>query len=185
MLVVLTGQWWMLAVGALCIAGAWFYTGGDRPYGYSGWGEAAVFLFFGLVAVLGTQYVQAGRVSWIAVGAAVAMGAFSASVLVANNLRDVPTDSTAGKVTLAVRLGESRTRTFYLALAAVPLAISVLGAVQTPLLLIGLLAAVPLLPAVRRVAGGQVGPALIPVLRDTGLAMLLWAVLTAAALTLA
>ena len=184
-LVVLTGRWWMLAVGALCIAGAWFYTGGDRPYGYSGWGEAAVFLFFGLVAVLGTQYVQAGRVSWIAVAASVAMGAFSASVLVANNLRDVPTDAMAGKVTLAVRLGEARTRTLYLALAAVPLVISVLGAVESPLLLVGLLAAVPLWPAVRRVAGGEVGPALIPVLRDTGLAMLLWAVLTAGALTLA
>lgn len=184
-LVVLTGQWWMLAVGALCIAGAWFYTGGEKPYGYAGWGEAAVFLFFGLVAVLGTQYVQAGRVSWVAVAASVAMGAFSASVLVANNLRDVPTDATAGKVTLAVRLGESRTRTLYLTMAAVPLVISVLGTVESPLLLIGLLAAVPLLPAVRRVAGGEVGPALIPVLRDTGLAMLLWAVLTAAALALA
>ena len=90
--VVLSGQWWMLAVGALCIAGAWFYTGGSSPYGYRGLGEVAVFLFFGPVAVLGTEYTQSGRVSGLGIGTAVAVGLLSCAVLVANNLRDVPSD---------------------------------------------------------------------------------------------
>lgn len=183
-LVALTGHWWLLAVGAVCIAGAWFYTGGSRPYGYSGWGEAAVFVFFGLVAVLGTLYVQAGTVTWLGVGGAVALGAFSAAVLVANNLRDVPTDRASGKRTLAVRLGDRRTRTLYFGLVAVPFAVTVLAAFAEVWVLVALLAAVVVLPAVRVVAGGRDGPALIPVLRDTAMAMLAWAVLAGLALGL-
>src|SRR5690606_40866031 len=83
--VLLSKHWWLLAVGAVCIAGAWFYTGGKRPYGYAGFGELAVFVFFGPVAVLGTVYVQADTVSWTAVGCSVAVGAFSSAVLLANN----------------------------------------------------------------------------------------------------
>ena len=78
--VVLSGQWWTLAVGALCILGAWFYTGGKHPYGYAGWGELAVFVFFGLIAVLGTLYVQAGTVTGSGIGAAIAVGSFSSWV---------------------------------------------------------------------------------------------------------
>jgi 1,4-dihydroxy-2-naphthoate octaprenyltransferase len=181
-LVALTGHWWLLAVGAACIAGAWFYTGGSRPYGYSGWGEAAVFVFFGLVAVLGTLYVQAATVTWPGVAGAVALGAFSAAVLVANNLRDVPTDAETGKRTLAVRLGDRRTRTLYFGLVAVPFVVTLLAALANPWLLIALLAAVLLLPAVRIVARGRDGMALIPVLRDTAMAMLAWAVFAGAAL---
>jgi 1,4-dihydroxy-2-naphthoate octaprenyltransferase len=178
-LVVATERWWLLAVGLVCVAGAWFYTGGNRPYGYSGWGEVAVFLFFGLVAVLGTLYIQAGRVTLLGVGAAVAIGSFSASVLVTNNLRDVPTDRVAGKRTLAVRLGEAHTRVLYQVLALLPFAVTVVVAFTHPLALLALLALVPVVPAVRRVGGGATGLALIPVLRDTGLAMLAWAVITA------
>ena len=110
---------WLIAVGAVCIAGAWLYTGGSRPYGYRGLGEVAVFVFFGLVAVLGTQYVQALRVDWVGAVLAVATGSLSSAVLVANNLRDIPTDARSGKVTLAVRLGDARTRLLYQGLLGV------------------------------------------------------------------
>jgi 1,4-dihydroxy-2-naphthoate octaprenyltransferase len=181
-LVALTGHWWLIAVGVVCIAGAWFYTGGSRPYGYSGWGEAAVFVFFGLVAVLGTQYVQAGTVTWAGVAGAVALGSFSAAVLVANNLRDVPTDRDTGKRTLAVRLGDGRTRTLYFGLVALPFVVTLVTALAEPWILLALLAAVVVGPAVRIVARSRDGLALIPVLRDTALAMLAWAVLAGAAL---
>jgi 1,4-dihydroxy-2-naphthoate octaprenyltransferase len=181
-LVALTGHWWLTAVGVACVAGAWFYTGGSRPYGYSGWGEAAVFVFFGLVAVLGTQYVQAATVTWLGVAGAVALGSFSAAVLVANNLRDVPTDRVTGKQTLAVRLGDGRTRTLYFGLVAIPFVVTVLAAAANAWVLVALLAAVVVLPAVRIVARGRDGLALIPVLRDTALAMLAWAVFAGAAL---
>jgi 1,4-dihydroxy-2-naphthoate octaprenyltransferase len=181
-LVALTGHWWLLAVGAACIAGAWFYTGGSRPYGYSGWGEVAVFVFFGLVAVLGTEYVQAGVVTWPGVAGAVALGSFSAAVLVANNLRDVPTDRETGKRTLAVRLGDRRTRMLYFGLVAVPFVVTLLAALVAPWLLLALLAVAVVVPPARTVARGRDGLALIPVLRDTALAMLAWAVLAAGAL---
>jgi 1,4-dihydroxy-2-naphthoate octaprenyltransferase len=181
-LVVISGFWWLLLVGAACIAAAWFYTGGERPYGYSGWGEVAVFLFFGLVAVLGTQYVQAGRVSWVAVAGAVAMGAFSAAVLVANNLRDVPTDAETGKRTLAVLLGEANTRLLYGALVVLPFAMTLLIAVSQRWALVAVLAGAVLAPAVKRVVNGVRGMELVPVIKQTGMAMLAWAVLTGAAL---
>lgn len=183
-LIALTGLWWMVVIGAASVAAAWFYTGGSRPYGYSGWGEAAVFVFFGLVAVLGTEYVQAERVSWLGIGGAVAMGAFSSAVLVANNLRDVPTDRASGKRTLAVRLGDRRTRGLYVVLVAVPFVVTVLAALAAPWVLVALLAAVVVVVPVRIVVGGHGGPALIPVLRDTGLAMLAWAVLAGVAMGL-
>ncbi|AHI01673.1 1,4-dihydroxy-2-naphthoate polyprenyltransferase [Kutzneria viridogrisea] len=183
-LVALSGVWWMLAVGAVCIAAAWFYTGGKRPYGYAGLGEVAVFICFGLVAVLGTLYVQAGEFSGYGIGSAVAVGCFSAAVLVANNLRDIPTDRESGKRTLAVLIGEQDTRNLYLALIVVPFVISCVGAFRNGLLLLGLLALPLLIVSARKMVTGAKGKALIPVLRDTGLAMLAWSVLTAAALVL-
>ncbi len=184
-LVLVTGEWWLLLVGAACIAGAWFYTGGSRPYGYAGFGEVAVFVFFGLAAVLGTVYVQAGRVSWEALGCAVAVGCLSMAVLVANNLRDIPTDRVAGKITLAVRLGDAGTRRFYVGLVAVPFLVTVALGFAHPATLVGLLTAALLVNPVRTITSDQGGLALIPVLRDTGFAMLAWAVLTGAALALA
>ncbi|MEV3901881.1 1,4-dihydroxy-2-naphthoate polyprenyltransferase [Mycobacterium sp. NPDC050551] len=177
--------WWLIAVGAVCIAGAWLYTGGRKPYGYLGLGEIAVFVFFGLVAVLGTQYTQALRIDWVGVALAVAMGSLSSAVLVANNLRDIPTDSESGKITLAVRLGDARTRVLYQALVAVALLIPLALIAATPWCAAGLLAAPLALRAARPVRGGQHGRDLIPVLRDTGLTMLVWAVTVAAALALA
>ena len=178
----LTSAWWLILVGAVCIAGAWFYTGGTNPYGYSGFGEIAVFVFFGLVAVLGTEFVQAERVEWAGVLTAVAVGSFSSAVLVANNLRDIPTDTEAGKNTLAVRLGDARTRTLHLALLIVPVVVSVALVARTPWALVGLLAAPLLWRANAPVRSGKHGLELIPALRDTGIAMLAWALLTGLAL---
>ena len=105
-----TTAWWLVAIGALCVLAAWFYTGGSRPDGYRGLGEVMVFVFFGLFAVIGTAYVQAEVWQWPALYAGVGAGALSCAILVANNLRDIPTDVLAGKRTLAVRLGAERTR---------------------------------------------------------------------------
>jgi 1,4-dihydroxy-2-naphthoate octaprenyltransferase len=184
-LVVATGRWWLLVMGAVCILGAWFYTGGRKPYGYAGLGEIAVFVFFGLAAVLGTVYVQAGTLSWSALGSAVAVGCFSTAVLTANNLRDIPTDREVGKNTLAVRLGDGGTRRFYLGLITVPYLVTVLVGLAHPLALVSLVTAVLLITPVRVIAGGGTGPRLIPVLKDTGLAMLAWSVVTAITLALA
>ncbi|MEI7717226.1 MAG: 1,4-dihydroxy-2-naphthoate polyprenyltransferase, partial [Mycobacterium sp.] len=123
---------WLIAVGAACIGGAWLYTGGPRPYGYAGFGEVAVFVFFGLIAVLGTEYTQALRVDWVGWALAVSIGALSSAVLVANNLRDIPTDAQSRKVTLAVRLGDARTRVLYQALLAAPAAVTLLLMLATP-----------------------------------------------------
>lgn len=179
----LASYWWLILVGLVCILAAWFYTGGSNPYGYRGLGEVAVFTFFGLVAVCGTELTQTGRFSWAGFATAVAIGSVSAAVNLANNLRDIPSDTEAGKITLAVRLGDSGTRTLWLLLTSVPLVVSVLLAFFcTPWALLGLLAVVLLLPASRPITSGAVGPALIPVLGLTGRAMLAWAVLTAGAL---
>lgn len=181
-LAILTNPW-LIAVGVVCIAGAWFYTGGSKPYGYLGFGEIAVFVFFGLVAVLGTQYVQALAVDWVGAVAAVVMGSLSSAVLVANNLRDIPTDTESGKITLAVRLGDARTRTLYLTLLGLA-GLGTLGlALATPWCLAGLVAAPLAVRASRPVTTGKGGPALIPVLRDTGLTMLVWSIAVAVALT--
>jgi len=180
----LTTAPWLIAVGALCIAGAWLYTGGSRPYGYAGFGEVAVFVFFGLVAVLGTQYTQALRVDWVGGALAVATGALSSAVLVANNLRDIPTDVESGKITLAVRLGDKGTRIFYQTLLAGAGVVTLALTAATPWCALGLLATPLAVRAAKPVRTGQVGPALIPVLRDTGLTMLVWSIAVAAALTL-
>ncbi|GAA3553581.1 1,4-dihydroxy-2-naphthoate polyprenyltransferase [Amycolatopsis ultiminotia] len=184
LLVAFSGYWWLIAMGALCILGAWFYTGGSKPYGYHGFGELAVFVFFGLAGVLGTVYVQAGRVSWAGLGCAVAVGCFSMAVLTANNLRDIPTDLETGKHTLATRIGDRGTRRLYVTLVSVPYVLTVVLGIWQPLVLISLVTAPLLLKSVRAVGGGQQGRALIPALRDTGLAMLAWAILSAVALAI-
>ncbi len=178
----LATHWWLILVGAVCILAAWFYTGGSRPYGYAGFGEIAVFVFFGLVAVLGTQYTQALRVDWVGAAAAVAVGALSSAVLVANNLRDIPTDTVAGKITLAVRLGDARTRVLYLSLLALAGVLTLALMPATPWCALGFLAAPAALKASAPIRAGKGGRDLIPVLRDTGLTMLVWSVAVAAAL---
>ncbi|HEV7419101.1 MAG TPA: 1,4-dihydroxy-2-naphthoate polyprenyltransferase [Mycobacterium sp.] len=181
----IVSQPWLIAVGAACIAGAWLYTGGSKPYGYSGLGEVAVFVFFGLVAVLGTQYTQALRIDWVGVALAVATGALSSAVLVANNLRDIPTDKDSGKITLAVRLGDARTRVLYQALLALAFVLTLVLTLATPWCAVGLVALPLAVRAAGPVRGGHGGKELIPVLRDTGLTMLVWSVAVALALALA
>ena len=176
---------WLIAVGVACVAGAWLYTGGSKPYGYAGFGEVAVFVFFGLVAVLGTEYTQALRVDWVGLVLAVAVGALSSAVLVANNLRDIPTDTQSHKLTLAVRLGDARTRVFYQALLATAGALTLVLMLATAWCAVGLVATPLALRAAAPVRSGRVGPELIPVLRDTGLAMVVWAIAVAVALALA
>ncbi|WP_069160600.1 1,4-dihydroxy-2-naphthoate polyprenyltransferase [Nocardia altamirensis] len=184
LILVATTAWWLLLVGVACLAGAWFYTGGSKPYGYSGFGEIAVFVFFGLVGVLGTQFVQAERIDWVGAVLAVSVGAFSSAVLVANNLRDIPTDTQSGKVTLAVKLGDPRTRTLQLALLAVPFIGTLALVAHTPFALVGLLAIPLAVRANAPVRSGKGGLELIPTLRDSGLAMLAWSLLTALAVGL-
>ncbi len=172
-----TSSWWLVLVGAAAIVAAWFYTGGSHPYGYHGLGELFVFVFFGLVAVVGTTFAQTGDVTANAVLVGGGVGALACAILVANNLRDIPTDRIAGKRTLAVVLGDRGTRTLYVALVAAAVALVIVLAVgETPWLLLGL-ASLPLAGrACRVVLGGSVGPQLIPVLRATGLTELVYAV---------
>jgi len=166
-LVAVSGAWWLLAVGAACLPAAWYYTGGPRPYGYAGLGEVFVFVFFGLVAVLGTTFSQAGRLSVAALCAAVGVGGLACAILVANNLRDIPTDAAAGKRTLAVRLADRRTRVLYAALmlAAWPVLLPVVLA--EPLSAVTVLALPLAVPPLRAVRSGATGRDLLPVLRDT------------------
>ena len=171
-----TTAWWLLAVGVVSVLAAWFYTGGSKPYGYLGLGEVMVFVFFGLVAVVGTTYVQTETWEWASLWAAVGIGALACAILVANNLRDIPTDSVTGKKTLAVVLGEAGTRRLYGLLMVVAIAMLVWAAFSTPWALLGLLALPLIGRAATVVASGAKGLALIPVLRDTGLAELGYAV---------
>jgi 1,4-dihydroxy-2-naphthoate polyprenyltransferase len=161
-------SWWLLLPGAAAVAAAWFYTGGRHPYGYRAFGEVSVFLFFGLAAVAGTAYVQMGRMPWLALVAAAPIGLLACALLVINNLRDIPTDTVTGKRTLAVVLGDQRTRLLYAACIVIPFCVAAAIAAAAPLALIAL-AAVPFaLEPLRLVRGGASGPGLIIALGQTG-----------------
>jgi 1,4-dihydroxy-2-naphthoate octaprenyltransferase len=184
-LVVLAEAWVLLGVGALAIAAAWFYTGGRHPYGYRALGEVSVFVFFGLVAVIGTTYVQVGRVTPGSVITGVAIGSLACAILVANNLRDIPTDAASGKRTLAVTLGQRRTRLLYVVLMVLPYALAlVLSVAGRPWSALAVLSAPVAIRAARPVVAGATGPDLVPVLRDTGLSELCYAALLALGLAL-
>ncbi|KRB80252.1 1,4-dihydroxy-2-naphthoate octaprenyltransferase [Nocardioides sp. Root190] len=180
---------WLVLVGAVSVLAAWYYTGGSKPYGYLGLGEVMVFVFFGLVATVGTTWVQTqewGDPGWASVAAGTGVGALACAILVANNLRDIPTDEVAGKITLAVRLGDRRTRFFYAALVALAAgAVLVLAALTSTWALLGLGFLLPAAAATRVVLSGARGPALIPVLQQTGIAELVLAVLAGLGLVLA
>lgn len=184
-LVVITGLWWLVIAGAAAIAAAWFYTGGPKPYGYAGLGEVFVFIFFGVMAVLGTTFVQTEAMSWPALVLSIGVGSFACAILVANNLRDIPSDTTSGKRTLAVRLGDQSTRHLYVALLAVGIAIPVLvsaiaGTLDWPLFSgLGAFSAFVLRKPMRAVLQGATGRDLVQVLAATGKGQLLSAVLTA------
>lgn len=160
----------LLVVGAASMLAGWFYTGGPRPYGYAGFGEAFVFVFFGVVATAGSTYVQTGSLEGLALAASIPVGLLATALLVVNNLRDIPGDTESGKRTLAVRLGDQRTRILYVALVvgafvAVPL---VAGLGGRPAGALALMATVLAQKPVLRVLQGARGSALIPVLAATG-----------------
>jgi 1,4-dihydroxy-2-naphthoate octaprenyltransferase len=184
-LVTVSQSWWLLVVGATALAAAWGYTGGSRPYGYRALGEASVFLFFGLVAVMGTTYTQIGTVTLASLAGGVAMGCLASAILVTNNLRDRPRDAAAGKRTLAVVLGDTWTRRIFLLLLATALAAGALVAVSDyPRALLSWLSLPWLLRAIAPVEAGATGAALVPVLRDTATAQLVFAVGLSAGLVL-
>ena len=176
--------WWLLLVGATSFAAGWLYTGGPRPYGYYGLGEVFVFAFFGLVATVGSTYVQTEEVAGLAVAAAVPVGFLATALLVVNNLRDIPTDRAAGKRTLAVRLGVRPTRWLYITLLVGAFAATALVALGRPLAVLGLVAAPLAVPPARAVLGGAIGPALIPVLGGTGRVQLAFGALFALGIAL-
>jgi 1,4-dihydroxy-2-naphthoate polyprenyltransferase len=161
-------SWWLLLLGTAAVAAAWFYTGGSRPYGYRALGEISVFVFFGLAAVAGTAYVQMQTLTWLPWAAAAAIGLLACALLVINNLRDIPTDSETGKRTLAVVLGDQRTRLLYVGCILVPFCVALVLATARPLSLLAL-AALPLaLAPVRQVREGVTGRGLIVALSQTG-----------------
>lgn len=187
--------WELVPVGVAAIAAGYFYTGGPKPYGYLGLGEAFVFTFFGLVATVGSTYVQLNRgrlqlmdgsAWWLSVGAGVVLGCLATALLVVNNLRDIPGDTISGKRTLAVKLGDRRTRFLYVGLMVAPFVLlpmiaGLSGRAGAALAFAGVVAANP--PAMA-VLGGASGPALIPVLVKTGRAQLVFGILLAVGLVL-
>ena len=160
--------WWLVAAGVACIAAAWFYTGGPRPYGYHGLGEVFVFAFFGVVAVAGTAYVQMGRLSWLGLAASVPAGLLACALLIVNNLRDIHGDTLGGKRTLAVRLGDARSRTAYTLTILAPFCCAAVIAVYRPFTLLVAVTLPLVWPPVQSVRAGASGPALIRALGQTG-----------------
>ena len=187
-LVALTGQWWLLGVGAVALLAAWLYTGGPKPYGYFGLGEVFVFAFFGIVPVVGTAYVQALTIPAAAWVASIGVGALTCAVLVANNLRDIPTDAAVGKRTLAVRMGDRATRVAYVVLivsayAVIP-PIALPGGLGLAFAWLGIVSAALAIRPVIAVTTGATGRALVPVLQASGLLVLVYGLLLGAGLAL-
>lgn len=170
-------SWWLLLVGAACMAAGWFYTGGPRPYGYAGLGEAFVFVFFGLVATVGTAYVQLERLTGLAFLAAVPVGLMAVALLLVNNLRDIPGDTASGKMTLAVRVGAPATRVLYTVCLSAPLILAVALSVSRLGALLALAALPLVIPPIRKVLAGAEGRDLIAVLGETGRAQLAFGLL--------
>jgi 1,4-dihydroxy-2-naphthoate octaprenyltransferase len=161
-------SWWLILVGAISILAAWTYTGGKRPYGYSGFGELSVFIFFGLVATVGSYVAQSHRISWQSVLVSLPVGALSCSLLAINNLRDLPKDSLVSKMTLAVRLGDERARQMFISLLLFAHLTAALAAVITPWTLITLLFLPLSAGIIKGIRGGASGTALIPMLGQIG-----------------
>lgn len=168
-LVILAGAWWMILVGIVCILAAWYYTGGKHPYGYMGLGEVMVFVFFGLVAVMGTSYLLSGRTGLDDLLVASGVGLWACAVMLTNNLRDIPSDRVSGKRTLAVRLGDGATRLLYAAMILVPFLLLIPVVPHAPLVALTFLALPLAMAPIRRVIEQRAsGRDLIPVLAATG-----------------
>jgi 1,4-dihydroxy-2-naphthoate polyprenyltransferase len=175
-------SWWIIFVGAAAIAAAWRYTGGKNPYGYKGLGDISVFIFFGVVATVGTYYVQTLEITAKVLFASIPMGSLSCALLAINNLRDRVEDEKVGKRTLAVRLGDRKSRLYFLALI---ISAYVFAALSAKIWSLATLATLPIsLPLMRKVLRGASGGALIPLLGLTGKLQILFALTFAVALSL-
>ena len=174
--------WWLIAVGLISIAAAWGYTGGKNPYGYMGLGEIFVFIFFGVVATVGSYYVQIEKITFDALAASISMGAFACALLAINNIRDRALDAPAGKKTLAVRLGDRGARYFFIALIILGYGASF--AMADKWVLLTLLTLPTAIPLIRGVLGSAQGKDLIPFLAKTGQLQLRYALLLSIALQL-
>ena len=176
-IVVTTGQWWLIAVGVLSIVAAWFYTGGKNPYGYAGFGEIAVFVFFGLVATIGTAYVQIGFVDLNSVLGGIAAGSFAAAVLMVNNIRDLETDKASSKKTLAVRMGAKWAKRLFIFMIWFPFVVLVYFSLLYPISLLAYAALFLVAPATLIVLTAKSAKELILVLKLTSFASLTYALL--------
>lgn len=180
LLAILSGLWILIPIGVSAMLAAWFYTGGTKPYGYAGFGELFVFIYFGLVAVIGTSASQTGNISILSVLAGISCGLLSSAILIANNLRDIPSDMESGKRTLAVRLGDGKTRFLYqfVLIAGISLATIMSMLPQGPeFAWVALSAGFVSVSPIRAIRSGISGPELIPVLVGTGKALLVFAIL--------
>ena len=175
---------WLLAVGAAAIWAAWGYTGGKKPYGYFGFGELSVFIFFGLVATVGSYYIQTEQFNWQIFLLSMPVGTLSCAILAINNLRDLPQDKLVGKRTMAVRIGEKNTRVFFMLLLVTAQLTALVAAGINPLALITLICAPITYRVIKQVLDGAVGSDLIEVLSKTAKLQLLMAILLAAALAI-
>ena len=175
---------WLFLVGAASIWAAWGYTGGKKPYGYFGFGELSVFIFFGLVATVGSYYIQTEQFNWQIFLLAIPVGTLSCAILAVNNLRDLPQDNLVGKRTMAVRIGEKNTRVFFMLLLVTAQVTALAAASISSLALITLICSPITYSVVRQVLNGAVGAELIEVLSKTAKLQLLMASLLAAALAI-
>jgi 1,4-dihydroxy-2-naphthoate octaprenyltransferase len=181
-IVLITGMFWLIAVGLAAIVAAWFYTGGKNPYGYAGLGELAVFIFFGLVATIGTTFIQVGFIEFNAVLGGIASGLFASAVLMVNNIRDIETDKQASKKTLAVMLGKRIATGLFLVMIWVPFVILALFTLLYPATLMGFLSLLLVAPATLIVLTAKTAKELILVLKLTSFAALAYALALAAGL---
>ena len=178
-------SWWLVVVGLAALAAAWGYTGGPKPYGYLGLGELFVFVFFGLVATVGTTYVVGQTVPSLAWIVGCLAGCLACALLVVNNLRDIPTDRVAGKRTLAVRVGDAATRWMYAVLLVASFALVVVAGLQRPAALAGLLGVVVAWKPAGLVRRGAKGRELIAVLGGTGRVQMVTGLFAAVGLAIA
>jgi len=173
---------WLIIIGVISILSAWGYTGGKKPYGYIGFGELSVFVFFGLVATIGSYYIQSQELNWQILLLAIPVGFLSCAILVINNLRDISSDKLVGKRTLAVLIGEQQTRYFYVALLVIAQLVSLVASIVEIKMLLTLICTPLLINPIKKILLGAKGVELIPILEKTARLQLLLAVITAAAL---
>lgn len=184
-LVLLTGEWWLVLIGAAAIGAAWLYTGGPRPYGYLGLGELFVLVFFGFVPVVGTMYVQTLTITFASIIAGISVGLLACGVLLTNNIRDISTDSQSGKRTLAVRLGAGPARTLFAITIITAFVLVIPIAISTGAWTYLAFAALPLsIAPMRIVLSGTTGPGLIPALKATGNLVLVFGLVLALGIAL-